>query len=93
MCWREPMVTIYGKKNCTQCDMSVKVFDTEGVSFTYVDMEEDEDAFDFVTKTLGLRQAPVVVARYPGGSESHWSGFRPDKIKGYARAAAKWSTS
>lgn len=85
------MVTIYGKKKCTQCDMSVRVFDSEGVSFAYVDMEEDAGAFDYVTKTLGLRQAPVVVARYPNGSETHWSGFRPDKIKGYARTAAAWS--
>jgi glutaredoxin-like protein NrdH len=32
---------------------------------------------------LGHLQAPVVIA-----GESHWSGFRPDRIKALAVAAA-----
>lgn len=90
MCWKEPGVTVYGKDNCNQCDMTVKLFDREGVSFTYINIEEDADAFEFVTQTLGYRQAPAIVARFPGGSEETWSGFRVDRIKGYARASAKW---
>lgn len=91
MCYRGPSVTIYGKNNCNQCDMTVKLFDREGVSFTYINIEEDPDAFKFVTHTLGYKQAPAVVARFPGGSEETWSGFRVDRIKGYARASTKWS--
>jgi len=34
-------------------------------------------------KSLGYQQAPVVVA-----GEDHWSGFRPDRIKAVAAAAA-----
>lgn len=90
MCWKEPMVRIYGKNNCNQCDMTVRLFDREGVSFTYINIEEDADAFEFVTKTLGYKQAPAIVARFPGGSEETWSGFRVDRIKGYARASTKW---
>lgn len=91
MCWKTPQVTVFGKSECTQCDMTVKVLDSSGVDFTYIDIEEDEVAYEHVTKTLGYRQAPAVVARYPDGSEAHWSGFRPDKIKGYARASSKWA--
>lgn len=92
MCWKEPGVTVYGKDNCNQCDMTVRLFDREGVSFTYINIEEDAEAFEFVTQTLGYRQAPAIVARFPGGSEETWSGFRVDRIKGYARASAKWGT-
>lgn len=91
MCWRSPQVWVYGKTDCGQCDMTVKILDKEGVSFQYINMEEDAHAYEYVTKTLGYRQAPTVVARYPNGSETHWSGFRPDKIKGYARTVAAWS--
>lgn len=92
MCYREPSVTIYGKSNCNQCDMTFRLFDREGVSFTYINIEEDAEAFEFVTKTLGYKQAPAIVARFPGGSEETWSGFRVDRIKGYARASAKWAS-
>ena len=90
MCWREPSVTVYGKTVCGQCDMTVRVFDKEGVGFTYINMEHDTAAFEYVTKTLGYRQAPAVVARFPDGSEQTWCGFRPDKIQGYAMAAARF---
>ena len=90
MCWREPSVTVYGKTVCVQCDMTVRVLDKEGVGFTYINMEHDKEAFEYVTKTLGYRQAPAVVARFPDGSEQTWSGFRPDKIQGYAMAAARF---
>lgn len=91
MCWREPKVWVYGKSECPQCDMSTKVLDKEGIDFTYIDIEEDDAAYKYVTTTLGFRQAPAIVVRYPDGSESHWAGFRPDKIKGYARTVAAWS--
>lgn len=90
MCWSKPAVLVYGKNDCTQCDMTVKVLDKEGLDFTYINIEEDVDAFEYVTKTLGYRQAPAVVALYPDGSETHWSGFRPEKIKGYVATARKW---
>ena len=88
MCFVKPRVTVYGKPNCTQCDMSVKVLDREGVSFEYIDMEADPAALAFV-KDLGYLQAPVVIARYPSGAEEHWAGFRPDRIKDYASAVAR----
>lgn len=90
MCWKTPTVTVYGKTICNQCDMTKRIFDREGVAYEYINMEEDADAMTFV-KDLGYLQAPVVIARYPDGSETHWSGFLPNKITGYALSAKSWS--
>lgn len=89
MCWKRPSVSVYGKTICNQCDMTKRIFDREGVAYEYLNMEEDADAMAFV-KDLGYKQAPVVIARYPNGSETHWSGFLPKKIMGYAQAAKSW---
>ena len=90
MCESAPELTIYGKSDCSQCKMTVKYLDRNDTGFTYINIEHDQDAYNYVTKTLGYRQAPAVVARYPNGSEQSWSGFRPDKIQGYAMAAARF---
>ena len=90
MCERKPMVIVYGRPNCPQCDMTVKYLDRHDTGFTYINIEHDEDAYDYVTKTLGFRQAPAVVALYPNGSEQSWSGFRPDRLQGYVSTAARF---
>jgi glutaredoxin-like protein NrdH len=43
-------------------------------------MSQDEAALELV-KSLGYAAAPVVIA-----GDSHWSGFRPDKISEIAAA-------
>lgn len=47
-----------------------------------IDVTQDPESLAFI-KGLGYQQAPVVVA-----GEDHWSGFRPDRIKAVAAAAA-----
>lgn len=90
MCWREPKVTVYGKPNCNPCFGTTRKLDLVGVPFKYVDVTEDEEALAFV-KDLGYTGSPVVVAEYPDSSVTHWTGYREDKIKGYARTVAAWS--
>ena len=90
MCESTPELTIYGQSNCTQCSMTVKYLDKHGTGFAYINIEHDRDAYNYVTKTLGYRQAPAVVARYPNGSEQTWSGFRPDRLSGYVTTAARF---
>lgn len=68
------MVTVYSKKPCVQCDATYRRLDTNGVKYRVVDITENPEAFDYV-KSLGHRQAPVVVA-----GEDHWSGFDPNKL-------------
>ena len=90
MCESTPELTIYGKSDCSQCKMTVKYLDRNDTGFTYINIEHDEDAYKYVTKTLGFRQAPAVVALYPNGSEQSWSGFRPDRLQGYVSTAARF---
>ena len=90
MCESTPELTIYGKSECTQCDMTVRYLDKHEAGFTYINIEHDQDAYDYVTKTLGYRQAPAVVALYPNCSEQSWSVFRPDRFAGFVAAAERF---
>ena len=67
-------VTVYTMPDCVQRDMTKKVLTRENVEFSTVDISTNSEAYEFIT-SLGYKQAPVVVA-----GESHWSGFRIDKI-------------
>ena len=74
-------ITVYSKPNCVQCSATYRALDKAGLVYRTVDVALDVEALEQV-KSLGYAQAPVVVA---GGD--HWSGFRPDKIKGLVAAA------
>jgi glutaredoxin-like protein NrdH len=75
-------ITVYTKPACVQCNATYKALDKQGLTYQVVDISTDDAARDYVM-SLGYLQAPVVVA----GTE-HWSGFRPDRIKDLAKAAA-----
>ncbi len=49
-----------------------------GVHYQTIDITIDAEARDYVM-ALGYLQAPVVVAE-----DTHWGGFRPDRIKALA---------
>ena len=95
MCESKPVLTFYGKPNCVQCDASQRTLngkpDETPIEYTYVDVTKDEDAYNYITRTLGYMQAPVCVVDYGNGVESHWSGFRPDKLRGFMSRARKWA--
>lgn len=73
-------ITVYTKPNCVQCNATYRALDKAGITYQTVDVTVDAQALSQV-KALGYAQAPVVVA-----GEDHWSGFRPDKIKGLVAA-------
>lgn len=75
-------ITVYTKPACVQCNATKKALDRVGLEYDLVDISVDEDARDYVM-ALGYVQAPVVEA-----NGEHWSGFRPDRIKGLASLAA-----
>ena len=64
-----------------QCNATYKALDKEGIAHEKVDITVDSEARDYVI-SLGYLQAPVVVA-----GNDHWSGFRPDRIKGLTNRA------
>ena len=76
------MVTVYSKSDCVQCDMTKRLMEREGIAYTEINIEEDYGALMKV-KELGYMAAPVVIA----GNE-HWSGFRPERVKGLKVANA-----
>ncbi|QDQ98132.1 glutaredoxin-like protein NrdH [Tomitella fengzijianii] len=75
-------ITVYTKPACVQCNATYKALDKAGLSYDVVDISEDADARDYVM-ALGYLQAPVVVV-----GDSHWSGYRPDRIKDLTAMAA-----
>lgn len=81
----EPLVTVYSKSACMQCEMTKRAFDKAGVEYRVVDITSSPDVLEWITEDLGYRAAPVVFVD-DGSGQSHWSGFSPDKVK----SAAAW---
>ena len=72
-------ITVYTKPACVQRNATFRALKRAGVlDLTIVDISEDAEARDYVM-SLGYLQAPVVVT-----PDTHWSGFRPDRIKALA---------
>lgn len=76
-----PVVTVYTKPACVQCNATFKALDKQGTPYRKVDITDVPEARDYVL-ALGYLSAPVVVA----GTE-HFSGFRPDRIKALSNQA------
>lgn len=76
-------IIVYTKPACVQCNAVIRALKKEGIDYETVDMSLDVDARDYVM-SLGYLQAPVVYA----GPDNHFAGFRPDRVKQLATAAA-----
>lgn len=73
-------VVVYSLPNCMQCTATYKRFEKNNIDYDVVDMSQDPNAREIV-KSLGHRQAPVIVVSDETGSVvSHWSGLRIDLI-------------
>ena len=73
-------ITVYSKPRCVQCDATYRALDKQGVAYETVDVSVDQDALAYIVG-LGYSQAPVVIV-----GDSHWSGFRPDRINAVVAA-------
>ena len=82
------LIIIYGKPGCVQCRATERALDKAGIAFRKVDLTTNADALAWVTEDLGYTQAPVVYVE-DGSGQSHWSGFRPDRVQ----VAATWVRS
>lgn len=76
------MITVYTKPACVQCTATKKALDKAGLEYELIDISLDDEAREYIM-ALGFLQAPVVIA-----GEDSWSGYRPDRIRGLAAAAA-----
>lgn len=68
------MITVYSLPSCPQCDQTKKMLKREGHEYKEILLSEDADATRMVQQ-LGYQSAPVVIV-----GDTHWSGFRPEKI-------------
>lgn len=72
------MTTVYTKPACVQCDMTKKLLDKNGVSYTTVDITQNQEAYDKIV-AMGFMAAPVVIT-----DDDAWAGFNPEKINAIA---------
>ncbi len=90
MCESKPVLTLYTKSNCFQCEATKKYLNNHNTRYQEISLEEDELALA-AAKDLGYRAAPVVFVRYPSGAESHWAGFNPGRLADFVASAKKWA--
>lgn len=75
-------ITVYTKPACVQCNATKKALDRAGLDYDLIDVSVDTEARDYIM-ALGYLQAPVVEV-----DGEHWSGFRPDRIRGLSAQVA-----
>lgn len=85
-------VTVYVTNRCQKCKRTKEIFDSKGLDYDVVNIENDDEARDYVTLELGAICAPVVVVKDDGGNViDHWSDFRAEKAMKLAKTAAAQS--
>lgn len=72
-------ITVYSKPNCMQCNFTKKFLDDNSVTYTMINVYENEDALNRV-KEMGFQSLPVVEIE----GEEPFFGFRPDRLESLA---------
>lgn len=67
-----PIVTLWGKPGCVQCNATETDLNRKGIPFEKKDLTEHLDQLD-AFKSRGYMQAPIVEFE-----DLIWTGFRPD---------------
>ncbi len=63
----EKQIKMYATTWCGDCRMAKRWFDAHGISYEYINIEEDDDAADYVVQVnRGKRSVPTIV--FPDGS-------------------------
>ena len=73
-------VVLYSKNDCIQCRMTKRNLDSLGIEYQEINLDENPQFSEYVTKDLGFMAAPVVVT-----DTDAWSGFQPGKIEAIKR--------
>lgn len=69
------MVTLYSKPRCPKCMATKRDLDKMEISYTYIDVSKDFDAFVFL-KAQGVLSMPYVMTE-----NDSWTGYKPERIK------------
>lgn len=63
----EEQIRVYGTSWCPDCRRATRVLDQSGVTYTYINIEEDAQAAAYVMKVNnGFQSVPTIV--FPDGS-------------------------
>jgi mycoredoxin len=63
----EKKIVMYGKDWCRDCHSAKRWFDTHGIAYEYINVEEDEQAAEYMLKVNGgVGSVPTIV--FPDGS-------------------------
>ncbi len=73
-------ITVYTLPDCAQCETTKNYLDRKQLAYSIVDLSQNPKEYDAI-KLLGYDRVPVVIA-----GDTHWSGFRPDKLFKLTRA-------
>ena len=68
-------ITVYTKYGCPQCDMTKNFLTGEGIEYELINVEDNEEAMDYVRYELGVASMPVVEK-----GDYIVVGFNPDKL-------------
>lgn len=84
----QPIITVYTKPDCVQCDMTKKWLDGHGFKDAYAVADILEIANLAAAKSIGLLSAPVVLVSVDGvpGNEEMWAGFQPAQLQKHLAA-------
>lgn len=77
-------ITVYTKPNCQQCKATYRALTKAGLEYNTVDVTVDPAGRERV-EALGYQQLPVVEV----AGEGHWSGYRPERVKGLQQTIAR----
>lgn len=74
-------VTVYSKPNCMACNFTKKNLNDNNVTFTEINVYEDEKSLHYVKEVLGFQSLPVVEIE----GEEPFAGFMPDRLEALAQ--------
>lgn len=56
------MITFYGTPWCPDCRFSKQILDEQGIEYTYIDIEDDDEAAEKVMEiNSGMQSVPTIV--------------------------------
>ena len=73
-------IKVYTKNRCPKCDATKSFFESHGISFVTVNVEENEEALEYVKYDLGVTSLPVVTQ-----GDVVVVGFEPEKLAKMAK--------
>ena len=75
------MIKVYSKPKCVQCEMTKKFLEANNVEFEEINLEENEEALEFI-KEHGFKRLLVVIGRKSGFAQAFvFSGFQIDWLE------------